>query len=206
MVCMVKTSWAKIAIDIVLLPPEEIMEKAIAINRELVKQGSLLELDKEKNLPHISLAMGRIEEKSLPIAEKILKELVASHLPIGINVREITADPQFPVSQFQIKKSIQLLNLHEAAMKKFLPLFSYDLSESMFYNGKARKGSVDYASHFSKMHSFENFQPHLTLGIGANSDYRDPKPFAFTCRTLALSHLGNYNTSAKVLLRVDKQL
>lgn len=54
----------KIAIDIVLLPPEEIMNKAIEINQQLADDG--IKLNKKDCLPHISLCMGVISEEDLP--------------------------------------------------------------------------------------------------------------------------------------------
>ena len=57
---------SRIAIDIVLLPPEKIMDLVIAINKEEAKKGnSKGELNKVDFLPHLSLAMGTIEEKNL---------------------------------------------------------------------------------------------------------------------------------------------
>ena len=52
----------KIAIDVVLLPPEEIMDKAIEINRQLADDP--IKLNKENCLPHVSLCMGVVEEKA----------------------------------------------------------------------------------------------------------------------------------------------
>ena len=49
---------AKIAVDVVLLPSEEMMDKAIEINRELLKRfDNKIILNKENCLPHISLAI-----------------------------------------------------------------------------------------------------------------------------------------------------
>ncbi len=66
---------AKIAIDVVLLPSEEMMNKAIEINKELLKNNEdKIILDKEKCLPHISLCMGCIEEDKIPEIKNILDE------------------------------------------------------------------------------------------------------------------------------------
>jgi len=64
---------AEIAVDVVLLPSEEMADKAIAANKELLKQcADKIVLDKENCLPHISLAMGCIDERDIADIEKIL--------------------------------------------------------------------------------------------------------------------------------------
>jgi len=67
---------AKIAVDVVLLPSERIVDKAIEANRELLKQcPDKIILDKENCLPHVSLAMGCIEETDSPGIKNILPPL-----------------------------------------------------------------------------------------------------------------------------------
>ena len=64
----------RIAVDVVLLPDETMTDKAIEMNAKLVKQfGSEIVLHKEKCLPHISLAMGCIDEEDITFIEKVLE-------------------------------------------------------------------------------------------------------------------------------------
>ena len=57
---------AKIAVDVVLLPSETIINRAIEANKQLLKQGiGEIVLNKEHYLPHISLAMGCIDERHI---------------------------------------------------------------------------------------------------------------------------------------------
>ena len=72
----------KLAVDVVLLPSEEIVDKAIELNKELIKKfDKKIILNKENCLPHISLAMGCINENDLPAIEKILEE-IAKQFPL----------------------------------------------------------------------------------------------------------------------------
>ena len=52
---------SKIAIDIVLIPPRTIMDKAIEINNQFVDDP--IKLNRKNCLPHISLCMGVIKKK-----------------------------------------------------------------------------------------------------------------------------------------------
>ena len=71
------------AVDIVLLPGETMTDRAIEINAELEKKfGAEIVLNKANCLPHISLAMGCIEEKDIASVEKIL-EAIARETPPG---------------------------------------------------------------------------------------------------------------------------
>ena len=54
------------AVDVVLLPSEQMMDKAIEANGELVKRfGGKIVLNRENCLPHISLAMGCVDERDI---------------------------------------------------------------------------------------------------------------------------------------------
>ena len=67
---------SKRAVDVVLLPGEAMADKAIEANRELVEKfGEKIVLDKEKCLPHISLAMGCIEDEDIDAIGEVLKEI-----------------------------------------------------------------------------------------------------------------------------------
>ena len=59
----------KRAVDIVLLPSEEIMDAALQMNQELLLRfGKKIVLNPNNCLPHLSLAMGALREEDLPDA------------------------------------------------------------------------------------------------------------------------------------------
>ncbi|MHC4842594.1 MAG: hypothetical protein ACYTEE_02215, partial [Planctomycetota bacterium] len=72
----------KKAIDIVLLPEERITEKAIELNAKLVEKfGPKIVLDKNNCLPHISLAMGCIDDRDMSDISSTLKETIQKMSP-----------------------------------------------------------------------------------------------------------------------------
>ena len=83
----------KKAVDVVLLPDEAMTEEAIEANAELVKKfGKKIVLNKKNCLPHISLAMGCVDEEDIVSVERILrsiaKECSLSDLTIsGVQMR-----------------------------------------------------------------------------------------------------------------------
>jgi 2'-5' RNA ligase len=78
---------AKIAVDIVLLPSEEVTDQAIEANKRLSKRyADRIILDKENCLPHISLAMGCINERDISNIERILQSIAEKYNPGRLNV------------------------------------------------------------------------------------------------------------------------
>jgi len=128
----------KIAIDVVLLPSEEMMNKAIEINKELLKdyEGKII-LDKEKCLPHISLCMGCIEEDKIPEIKSILDEISTEFSQFNlqaIDLKEDVIPTGEKVSGLHIKNKNELQKLHETIMKKLWVYLSYDVEVSMLFN------------------------------------------------------------------------
>ena len=193
---------AKIAVDVALLPTEQIMDKAIEANRELLKQyPDRIILDKENCLPHISLAMGCIEDTNIAKIGDILRNIGASHSPgqlysdgmqTGKNARNEK------VTVLQLKKTEPLQSLHEFVMQKLTPYFSYDVSADMVLSPPvACETTLLWIKNYPDKSSFEKFSPHITLGYGQIEHLSFPHEF--TALSLALCHLGNHCTCRRIL-------
>ena len=77
----------KKAIDIVLLPPEEIMDLAIGLNKPWVKGiDDEIALDKKTCLPHITLAMGLIEPDQIATVEKAMRGIAQQFSPLSLKI------------------------------------------------------------------------------------------------------------------------
>ena len=193
---------SKITIDVVLLPDEPMANQAIEVSeRQSEKFNDKIVLHKEKCLPHISLAMGAIEESDLPEVDKILLE-IASHFRIF----KLTADSYHSyknpsgeiVSEFTVEKTSALQSLHEMIMNKLKPFLSYDVLITMVFSPPTvEEITLYWIKNYAEKLSFEKFQPHITVGFGELDDVN--APIAFAASTLALCHLGNYCTCRKVL-------
>ena len=201
---------SKIAVDVVLLPSDEMMDKAIQANAELVERfGSEIVLNKEDCLPHISLAMGCIDERDIASIERLLetiarerKELIGGlkpTLPLTVTgIRTSTNVRGEKVSVFEIEKTKELQLLHEKIMKKMVPYFIYDVTSEMLYGDEqVAETSLLWIKNYPEKASFANFFPHITIGYGQIEN--GPFPIQFTASTLALCHLGNHCTCRKIL-------
>jgi len=199
---------AKIAIDIVLLPPEEIMDKAIEINQELLEKfPKKTILDKQKCIPHISLAMGVVEESKLSKVEEILREISKGFQPLSLTITNIKAGitpSGLKFCGFQIERTTELQALHETVMKKLQTICTYDVTLDMLYSKPTPEAvSLHWIRTYPTKSSFENFTPHLTIGCGETSS--GEYSIKFTAVRLAICHLGNYCTCRKILSEVNLQ-
>ena len=196
----------RIAVDAVLLPSDDMTDKAIGANAELLEKfGTKIVLNKESCLPHISLAMGCIDERDIKPIERVLRQ-VAEESPLGdltvvgihtsINARGET------VSAFEIEKTKELQALHEKVMKKLTPYFSYDVTDEMIYGSEqVAESALLWIKNYAQKASFANFFPHITIGYGEIES--GSHVMSFAASKLALCHLGNHCTCRKILTSVD---
>jgi 2'-5' RNA ligase len=197
---------AKIAVDVVLLPSEAMTNQAIEANKGLLKQyADRIILDKEKCLPHISLAMGCIDERHITDIEKILKSMAVKNNPgrlsiVGINTGTNRLGEK--VSSFKVEKTERLLSLHEEVMRRMNPYFSYNVTAEMILTPPmAGESTLLWIKNYPEKSAFENFFPHITIGYGQVDDFSFTAEF--TASKLALCHLGNHCTCRKILTAVE---
>ena len=193
---------AKIAVDVVLLPSETIINRAIEANKQLLKQGiGEIVLNKEHCLPHISLAMGCIDERHITDIENILKSIADKNNPgrlsiVGINTGTNSLGEK--VSSFEVKKTERLQSLHEQVMQRMKPYFSYNVTAEMVLSPPTTgESTLLWINNYPEKSAFDNFFPHITIGYGQIDDFSFASEF--TVSKLALCHLGNHCTCRKIL-------
>jgi len=190
------------AVDIVLLPTEAMMDRAIEVNAELVKKfGKKIVLNKENCLPHISLAMGCVDEKDIADVEKVLKR-IAEQYPLGdLSVIGITVNlAGEKVSVFEVGKTEELQLLHEKVMEKLAPYLSCDVTADMIAGAEVEESTLLWIKNYPEKSSFSNFSPHITIGYGEMNNFSFPIKFGVS--RLALCHLGNHCTCREIILSI----
>ncbi len=186
---------AKIAINIVLLPPEKIMDKAIEINKQFANDP--IKLNKENCLPHISLCMGVLEEENLPKIEEIINQISKQFSKLFLTINKISSKHV----SFEIENNGAIQNLHEEIMMQLSPYLSYNATTNMCFSPPpVVEKTLTWINNY-KNTSFEKFYPHITLGISKVED-KEVK-IEFTASKLAVCHLGNYCTCRKVIISSD---
>ena len=196
----------QIAADVVLLPDRAMTEWVTGINEELVRQcHSDIVLGKGTCLPHISLAMGCIDERDMDSFDRLLqrlaretrvKQLEATGIRVSVNARgEYT-------SLLEIERTDALVALHEAVMREAEPFFSHDVKAAMIADDIVAESTLEWIRDYPEKAAFERFSPHITLGYG-RATTKTLFPVSFTASQLALCHVGNHGTCRRVILAVS---
>ncbi len=192
----------EIAVDVVLLPSEEMADKAIVANKELLKQyAHKIVMDKASCLPHISLAMGCIDDIDIDEIGTNLTT-IAEEASLGqlnaVSIKTETNQAGEKVSVLEIEKTEALQSLHEEVMKRLSPYFSYDVRADMVLSSaRTSQSTLDWIKNYPVKSSFGKFYPHITIGYG--EIYNFSFPIKFTVSKLALCHLGNHCTCRIIL-------
>lgn len=192
----------KIAVDIILVPPDEIIQLAIAINHSLpetVAENHVL--DTVTAIPHITVLMGLVSKEQLPIVYKKLESIAKQFSPLLLKITSLETlndSDGNPFCWLEIEKSSELQALHENVFRELRPIFSYDAQKEMFY----MPPDIDEVPKFwqegvAENNVIEKYTPHITLGRGASTSKISPKNFIAT--EFALGHIGNHGTCRDIL-------
>jgi 2'-5' RNA ligase len=196
----------KKAADIVLLPDEVMTAKAIEANVELVRRfGEKIILNKSNCLPHISLAMGCINDGDIAAAEKILKSIVKEHTLSGLTVLGLRVSGNSKgekVSAFEVEKTEELQSLHETIMKRLELYLSQNVTAEEINDDEVAETTLSWIKKYREKSSFGKFFPHITLGYGELNNMPS-FPIKFTASKLALCHLGNHCTCRSILALIE---
>ncbi len=191
----------KIAINVALIPPDWVMDKAIEINKKLVSEfSSSLVLGKEECLPHITLLQSVIDMADISKVENIIKQIAgnSSHISLKITGVKVYCEPQ-PTSSFDIESNSELKKLHKLVVEA-LSIFRYSEVKKEFFYDEPSNRMVNYVKDFEKEYAFEKYWPHITLGTGRGEQI---EPFEFKVNRLVLARLGSHGTCAKVLHSIE---
>jgi 2'-5' RNA ligase len=154
----------KKAIDVVLVPSEDMMDKAIAINRELLKRGEAkkMVLNKTDCLPHISILMGCVADTDFPAVIRHINK-IASHYPeFHLQITEVQQEGSSTVLNIQPDDRLQ--KLHETIVEQLSPFLTYDTSAAMLYHPeRPDKPLLSISTTFSTMPVIASIRPTLLL-------------------------------------------
>lgn len=193
----------RLAVDIALLPPSDVTNQIIALTAHLPDNPT--RLNTTDCLPHITLAMGLLDEEKLPAATAALRQLNVGidGIPITIhhtNTYKWQGSPLEPFSELVVDVTPKLTQLHTEVMRAFKQLLAYDnVDTSHFFSPPTvATQSIYWVEHYAEQHqSPGDYHAHITLGEGVVNDLE--QSIRYTGSRLALCHLGTYCTCRKVL-------
>lgn len=196
----------KLAVDMAILPPIDVMEALIAINQQAASQGAAWgPLAKDDFLPHISLAMGGVEHENLGAVRDMVERVTKRFSPIPVELNELSYVEETEGSRFyaiRAKKTPDLQQLHESLMNGLRQYFSYDCTkETLFSKLGEEVTKPDYINKFATLYSFKAFDPHITIRT-RRAMGQEVLPLKFTATKVAACHVGKMATCRNVLFEV----
>lgn len=199
-----------IAVNVALALPAPLLQKVQSINSKIKQDNPLsFEFD-SSHIPHVTLYQvfvekdqmdSLIEKLSTQKREKIeleVKDLETSKLESAESIKLLNLD---------LKKTDQVLKLHEEIRKLFLPHRSEEGSQKSFYLSEdVNNQFIEYVKNFDSQSSAGNYSPHITLGLIKNFDreeiyFRPGEKYQFS--ELIVVQIGNYGTARKILKKIN---
>lgn len=205
-----------IAIDVLLIPSEEMYAQSLQLNSVINQNNPETIKFDESHVPHITLLQCFIKEEDLPDVYNALEvENIFEGLFETIKNDSLKAESLFyykdkeeSFSMIAVEKSKFLLKLHEKIIELVQPYTVKNGSQISFIQNPdgspISESTVTYVPEFIEKHSFENFDPHITLGV-AQTKLLDSlaqhvfKPIQFKAQSLSVFQLGDHGTAQKLL-------
>jgi len=199
----------KIAIDVVILPPEDVKDRIIGINQQMADKGDTwgIMLRKDDFLPHLSLAMGCIYSDKLKVVKNIIEDIAKKFPPISLEFSRLHFEKdQMGLKNYSlliIENNAKLKKLHEALMDGLQPLFSCDCKKESLYSKPGEFiEDPEYINDYSSRYSYNAFLPHITIRT-KEALRNDIFPIKFMATTVAACHVGIGTTCRKVLFSTE---
>lgn len=193
---------SKIAVDIVLIPPKDIINKSVEANQGLQTGLNKIPLDATTHVPHITLAMGVIENEHLAQVLSNIGKVATQYNSFSFKINHLY-HAHLPTNEdivgFGLSKPQKLQHLHTECMQAISAYTINDFDKEVLFDGAtADNMTLDFIRHFPEKSVGSHFSPHLTIGFG-HPDHIVIPEISFEADNLAVYQLGNYCTCQKEL-------
>jgi len=190
----------KIAIDIALIPPENILDTCIALHNSC--EIRRFQLWKNDFVPHISLRLMWIYEKDLDEVIKIVSRTDFRNFNISLTGVSSRKKQDWNYNMIDILVDTSLQSFHEDITKITSPYSQIADTADMIVEWDKTwwdESAKRWINNFYTDHSFEKYNPHISLWC-YNLDYSHIIfPIIFECSRLCIFQVWNVNTCRKLL-------
>ena len=183
-----------LALDIAVLPPPDVRQRAIELNAALSAQSIQdLQLD-DDHPPHVTLMQGFVRAEELHAALDRVNQVVRSLRPLVVDVTG--GGHSGGTLWMEIARTPRLVELHEQLMEALRGYERPGGTRAAFVEGDGRVGDVMWVTGYRLKSAFHEFTPHITLGHGEQAPVIEP--FSFEVNTVAACHLGRFCTCQRI--------
>lgn len=192
-----------IAVDIALIPSDEVIDLCLDINKAAwMKDKGRFRMSRQDRIPHVSLAMGFIEDEDIDELKNQLS--VMDHTPFNVDVLSLDHIERDGLRKawLSVEVTDELRALHAKMFGLMRPYLVKSGSADGLFEGE-RTGinptSLNILNNYDR-YAFENYKAHITLCCYDADSYASPKlPVSFMADRIALCHLGDGCTCRRVL-------
>jgi 2'-5' RNA ligase len=186
-----------IALDVAILPPPDVSQKAVAISAALPTEDFQgLRLD-ASHLPHVTLMQLFARGDQLETLLGRLAAIAISTAPMPLRVTG--AAKHGDTVAIAIENTPPLAALHERVMDALREFEHLGGGADAFVDRDVRLRDVLWVAGYRAKSSLLSFMPHITLGHASRAPVIDP--FTFEAVTVAVCHLGRFCTCRHVFRR-----
>jgi 2'-5' RNA ligase len=186
-----------LALDIAILPPPEVRERAVHLSASLpARESRGLRLD-AGHLPHITLTQQFVALEDLDAVLDSTHDALRDQQPLALRVAG--AGQNGRTVWMAIERSAALARLHTRLMDALRRFERTGGNRGAFVDDDGRLRDVAWVRGYRLHSSLGSFRPHMTLGHA-----RQPppiEPFTFEAAIVAACHLGRFCTCGRVLRR-----
>ena len=185
-----------LALDVALLPPAACRPRLAALNAALDAPPRGFRFD-ATHLPHVTLAQQFVAADRLDDVVRRLANLVRRAAPLRLLSTGLSRGRT--TSSLRLAPTAALTRLHAGVMEALLPFDTGPGDASAFHsNGEPpRPADLEWVTRFRKQAAHADFDPHITLGVGAAPGAAPA--LDIVADRIALCHLGRYCTCRRVL-------
>lgn len=187
---------ALLALDVALLLPPAATATVGRLNARLAGPPAGFRFD-ATHLPHVSLVQQFSPVSDLGEVTGQVAAVLARAAPLRLTAVRLDAGDS--TTSLALDPTRELAELHAALMDR---LAAFDVAagdERAFVDDGAppRSRDIAWVTRFRTAAAYRQFQPHVTLGVGALDG--PPPALAFDAATVALCHLGRFCTCRRTL-------
>lgn len=189
---------SKLALDIVLLPPDEVMDVCIELSNKAFKRGEAkFKKSKTERIPHISVLMGCAESSDYKKIYLAVEKIAKNQKPLEL---EIIKNNTYSL---HTNRSAELKKLQKKLINNISKYFSQDCDfkslledKNYIFDEKSRVWVNTYITDSA----YEKYNPHIT--IHAQTTEKINLPTKFITNRLAVCHMGDRGTCRKILFEI----
>lgn len=203
-----------IAINVLLTLPDDVYQKAIQLNRAILKKHPDNITLNDSHIPHITLLQCYVKETDVTNIKKLLHGLYSTieKDTLWVDEFQYNEDQTESFASMGIEKSTSLITLHKKVIRLLEPYMLLKGSQESYVpnmdGAPIDDFTIAYVPKFVSAHSFENYNPHISLGVAKTTlldslalhDFRGTE---FHAASISMYQLGAFGTAQKLLWKSE---